>query len=114
MSAGNSVPAHFEGFPGHFGGFMDAEMRAFPCPRAPGRALRLFQNEESGGFVMPENVRKSSRFSAVRASRGYNGAALVVQRRPRELAVRAPLQPREALTAKQCATNYCTLQSFYP
>ena len=49
---------------------------------------------------MPENVRKSSRFSAVRASRGYNGAALVVQRRPRELAVRAPLQPREALTAR--------------
>ena len=41
--------------------------------------------------------------SAVRASRGYDGAVVVLQRRPCCNAVRAPLQPREALTAEQAS-----------
>ena len=45
------------------------------------------------------DVRKRPRFSAVRASRGHNNGLMTLQRGRRCNAVRAPLQPREGLTA---------------
>ena len=48
---------------------------------------------------------KSRIFPAVRASRGCNGAAFVMRRRPYCSATAAPLQPREALTAGPASEN---------
>ena len=74
-------------------------MWAFLRSVTPGRALRRFQNGENRWFLLALFVRKSSRFSAVRALLVCNGAVVRVQRRPRCIAVRAPLQGKEALTA---------------
>ena len=65
-----------------------------------GRPLRLFRNKDFACFSTAENRPKSRCFLAVRASRGRNGAAFVVQRQPRRNATAAPLQPRKALTAR--------------
>jgi len=51
-------------------------------------------------------MQKAMIFSAVRASRGCNGAAFIMQRQPRWNVTRAQLQPREALTAKPWLFNH--------
>ncbi len=76
-------------------------MIAFFRSVTPGRALRRFQNGENRWFLLALFVRKSSRFSAVRALLVCNGAVVRVQRRPRRIAVRAPLESREGFTAGQ-------------
>lgn len=69
-------------------------------PSPPVRPSRLFQSKESTAFMTVDFVLNSSRSSAVRPSLAYRGAAIAVRRRPRCIAVRAPLRPREGLTAR--------------
>lgn len=64
-----------------------------------GRALRPFRSEDFAGFLLTDFVRKSCRFSAVRALRGHSGAAFVVWRQPCCNAAGAPLQTNKGLTA---------------
>ena len=75
-----------------------AKTNAFLPHSAPGRALRLFLNEDSGGFLPAVFVLKSYRFPAIRASRGCGGSLVALQRRPRCIAVRALRQSKEGLT----------------
>ncbi len=98
---------HFSSFSGHFyrrkalpATSRHAPQTGFRPHRTPIRPLRLFQNSNSRRFLSSVFFLKTYRFSAVRPSRGYSGAAFVMQRRPRCNAVRAPLQPREGLTAR--------------
>ena len=78
-----------------------AKTEAFLLRLTPGRPSRPFRSEDSSEFLLAFFVRKSYRFSAVRASRGRDGAAFALQRRPCCIAVRAPLQAREGLTAQR-------------
>ena len=77
-----------------------AENDRFCRRRHPGRLLRRFRSRDFSRFPTLTFSRKSTRFSAVRPSRGRNGGLVVLQRGRRCNAIRALRQPRGALIAR--------------
>ena len=86
---------------GRFCGFRTRKNSWFSRPEVPVRALRRFQNSNFRRFQTLVFVLKTCLFPAVRASLSRDKGLTGVQRRPCCNAVRAPLRPRKALTARR-------------